>query len=105
MTPHDDRTLDQLWVQFKHETDNDHTDPKFRFQSKVMGYANTYTANEMRKQRELISMLRDVLIDYAIFLPTLGRSIDEFMGDCLYQDWMRDNAGLITGKVKGKKIG
>ena len=101
MTPHGDPVIETLYLQYKEESSKHPEFEVARFKSAMAGYATFYAKEELRRQMDLLSMLRDVMCDFGICLPTLGAELDTALGDTVYGDWIKEYGGLLSSSGRG----
>jgi len=101
VTPHSPEIIETLYLQYKEEAAKQPEFEKARFKSAMAGYATFYTKEETRKQLELLSMLRDVMCDFGVCLPTLGAELDTALGDNAYAEWIKEYGGLLSSSGRG----
>ena len=104
MTPPSPEIIETLYRQYKEEIAKHPKLEGVRFKGAMEGYAIFYAEEENRKQRELLSMLRDVLCDFGICLPTLGAELDAVLGDSLYGEWIKEYGGLLSSSGRGSVV-
>jgi hypothetical protein len=92
VSPHDMPVLKKLSHQMLSSLAGLYYDEKLvRISNTMAGYATVFARNETRKQIEMLSLLRGVMMDHDVTLPTIGKELDALLGDTMYQDWLKES--------------